>query len=94
MLHEPANTTNMVDKAADYKASLGLKLFAVYGIIYLGFILINVLKPALMKMEILFGVNLAIVYGFSLIIIAVVMGLIYNHFCTVKENEMNKEEVA
>lgn len=94
MLHAPANNTDVVDKAIDYKASLGLKLFAVYGVIYLGFILINVLKPSLMKTEALFGVNLAIVYGFTLIIVAIVMGLVYNAFCTKKENEMNKEEAA
>ena len=94
MLHEPANNSDVVDNAAEYKASLGLKLFALYGAIYLGFILINVLKPELMKTEALFGVNLAIIYGFGLIILAVVMGLIYNYVCTKKEDEMNKEEAA
>ena len=94
MLHEPANNNDVVDNAAEYKATLGLKLFALYGVIYLGFILINVLKPELMKTEVLLGVNLAIIYGFVLIILAVVMGLIYNYVCTKKEDEMNKEEVA
>jgi uncharacterized membrane protein (DUF485 family) len=92
MLHEPANIDTTVDKAADYKASLGLKLFALYGVIYLGFILINVFKPELMKIKTLFGLNLATFYGFSLIIIAVVMGLIYNSLCTKKEDQMNKVE--
>ena len=94
MLNEPANNTDVVDNAINYKAKLGLKLFAVYGIFYLGFILINVLKPSFMKTEVLFGVNLAIIYGFTLIIVAIVMGLIYNAICTKKENEMNKEEAA
>ena len=94
MLHEPANNNNVVDKAAVYKASLGLKLFAFYGVIYLGFILVNVLNPEFMKTEVLFGVNLAIIYGFTLIILAIVMGLIYNYICTKKEDEMNKEEAA
>ena len=92
MLHEPANNTDVVDNAVGYKAKLGLKLFAVYGVIYLGFILINILNPTLMKTEVLFGVNLAITYGFGLIIVAVVMGLLYNFFCTRKEDELNKEE--
>ena len=94
MMHEPANNTDVVDNAAGYKSSLGLKLFALYGAIYLGFILINVINPDLMKTETLFGLNLATFYGFSLIIIAVVMGLIYNHLCTKKEDELNKEDVA
>jgi len=94
MLHEPSNRETTVDYAAAYKASLGLKLFALYGVIYLGFILINVLKPELMKMETVLGLNLAILYGFGLIIIAVVMGLIYNRLCTKKEDKLNHGEVA
>jgi uncharacterized membrane protein (DUF485 family) len=38
------------------------------------------------------GLNLAFVYGMGLIVLAAVMGLIYNYFCTKFENEMNKEE--
>ncbi len=94
MLHEPAKRDTTVDHAAAYKASLGLKLFALYGVIYLGFILINVLKPELMKIETVLGLNLAILYGFGLIIIAVVMGLIYNRLCTKKEDKLNHGEVA
>jgi uncharacterized membrane protein (DUF485 family) len=94
MLHEPANNNDVVDNDINYKATLGLKLFAAYGVFYLGFILINVLKPSFMKTEVLFGVNLAIIYGFTLIIVAIAMGLIYNAICTKKENEMNKQEAA
>jgi uncharacterized membrane protein (DUF485 family) len=36
------------------------------------------------------GLNLAIVYGFGLIVLAIIMGLIYNHLCTKKEDELNK----
>ena len=69
-------------------------LIAVALAFYLGFILINVLNPQMMKTEVLFGTNLAIVYGFGLIIVAVIMGLIYNRCCTKKEDELNKEEDA
>ena len=36
------------------------------------------------------GLNLAITYGFFLIILAVVLGVVYNMMCTAKEKELNK----
>jgi uncharacterized membrane protein (DUF485 family) len=48
----------------------------------------------LLGIEFLAGQNLAIVYGMGLIILAAVMGLIYNYFCTRYENELNKEEAS
>lgn len=76
------------DNAAEAKSRLGLILFAVYSIIYAGFVLINTLLPKAMGMPIL-GVNLAVVYGVGLIVLAIVMGLIYNAICTRYERELN-----
>ncbi|NTV77604.1 MAG: AAA family ATPase, partial [Clostridiales bacterium] len=36
------------------------------------------------------GQNLAIIYGFGLILLAIIMGFIYNYICTQMENEINK----
>jgi uncharacterized membrane protein (DUF485 family) len=58
----------------------------------MGFVGIAVFATEVMKTPVLAGVNLAIVYGVALIVFAIVLGLIYNHACTKKENEMNKEE--
>ncbi|MDA3851969.1 MAG: DUF485 domain-containing protein [Spirochaetaceae bacterium] len=91
MDHGPAIQSGP-DKASSYKSKLGVRMFIVYGIVYLGFILINTLKPKLMAVEVLFGLNLAVVYGFSLIFLAIILGLIYNYLCTKKEDELNKEE--
>ena len=44
-----------------------------------------------MEKELFGGLNLAIVYGFGLIIFAIVLGLIYNYVCTKKEVELNTE---
>jgi uncharacterized membrane protein (DUF485 family) len=89
MLHEPAPQNSAPDHASDRKAKLGLKLFAFYCLVYAGFVAINVLRPQWMKTEVVLGLNLAVVYGFSLIILAVVMGLIYNLICTRMEDEMS-----
>lgn len=90
MLHEPAAQAG-TDHAAEYKKSLGVKIFIVYALIYAGFVAINVIDPVMMEIEILFGLNLAIVYGFGLIIIALVMALIYNAMCNKKESELNTD---
>jgi uncharacterized membrane protein (DUF485 family) len=45
-----------------------------------------------MGFELLGGQNIAIVYGFGLIVLAIVMGFIYNYFCTRMENKMHKNQ--
>ena len=93
MLHEPAVKTGK-DAASDWKAALGIKLFWLYCVIYMGFVGIAVFSPESMKTELLAGTNLAIIYGMALIIFAIVLGLIYNYLCTKKEDEMNKDVEA
>jgi uncharacterized membrane protein (DUF485 family) len=89
MLHEPSVNIG-TDNAAPKKAKLGVILFIFYTLIYAGFVVIGLTKPELMGMESMGGQNLAIVYGFGLIVLAIVMGFIYNFFCTRMENKMNK----
>ena len=91
MLHEPAAQC-VEDDAVSYKTRLGVYLFILYTIIYVGFVLINLVKPLMMESIIIFGLNLAVVYGFSLIIIALIMALIYNSMCAAKEKALNLEE--
>ncbi len=90
MLHEPTNVIE-TDNAAPKKAKLGVILFIAYTLIYSGFVLIGLTKPELMGLELIGGQNIAIIYGFGLIILAIVMGFIYNYFCTRMENKMNKK---
>jgi len=91
MLHEPA-VRQEKDNASDWKAKLGIKLFWLYCIIYMGFVGVAVFAPNLMKTPVLAGTNLAIVYGLVLIVFAVLLGLVYNHVCTKKENEMSSKQ--
>ena len=81
-----------VDHAQKKKAKLGITLFIVYSIIYAAFVAIGVLDYTIMGNIVLGNQNLAVVYGFGLILLAIVMGLIYNWICTKYENELNKEE--
>lgn len=89
MLHQPASDRG-TDEAAEKKSKLGVILFFVYTIIYSGFVFIGLTKPELMGLEIISGQNIAIIYGFGLIALAIIMGFIYNYFCTKLEDQMNK----
>jgi uncharacterized membrane protein (DUF485 family) len=91
MLHEPAEEHG-VDEAADYKKRLGLIMLAVYSAIYLAFIIINVVKPKIMGTIVVGGLNLAIIYGFALIVIALVLAIAYNWACTRHEKSFEGEE--
>jgi len=87
MLHEPAQDHGE-DPAASYKMRLGVYMFIAYAAFYAGFVIINVVNAKLMEMEVLLGLNLAVVYGLGLIVVALILALIYNHLCTSKENSL------
>ena len=93
MLHEPAAKAEK-DNASDWKAKLGINLLLLYCLVYMGFVGIAVFATDAMKKPLFAGTNLAIIYGMGLIIFAIILGLVYNHFCTKKEEEMNNEEGA
>lgn len=60
---------------------LGLKLFMVYLVLYGGFVFLNTFSPARMELVVFAGLNLAIVYGFTLIIAAFLLAMIYGWMC-------------
>lgn len=62
-------------------ARLGLWLFVVYLVLYLGFVFLSAFSAQTMERPVIAGLNLAIVYGFGLIISALVMALIYGFLC-------------
>ncbi len=90
MLHEPAAQDESEDFAADYKSRIGIRLFIVYSVFFFSFVALNTFIPDVMGISVFLGLNLAIIFGFFLIIFAVVLGLIYNVMCTAKERELNK----
>lgn len=87
MFHEPAQKSGK-DPASVYKSRIGNWMFLVYALIYVGFVGISITSPTLMEAEVLFGLNLAVVYGFFLIVFALVLALVYNHLCGKKEAEL------
>ncbi len=87
MLHEPAAKMGK-DPAAAYKTRLGIRMFTAYALCYVGFVVINLAKPTLMEEIVLAGLNLATVYGFGLIVLALVMAVTYNGMCTAREKAL------
>ena len=90
MLHEPAQESGP-DNAIEYKMRLGIYMFISYALVYAGFVIINISNAVLMEKTILLGLNLAVVYGFGLIILALVLALIYSMMCSKKEAELNPQ---
>lgn len=69
----PPQDTSHIER----NARLGLWLFGLYLLLYGGFVGISAFRPQAMDVVVVAGVNLAIVYGFGLIVAAIVLALIY-----------------
>ncbi len=91
MLHKPAIEIG-ADEAAPHKAKLGIIMFVCYLVIYAGFVVIGVLSPSTLGVSAIGGLNLAFVYGMGLIVLAIIMGLIYNYFCTRFEHRLERKD--
>ena len=95
MAHGPA-TEWKTEKSEGFKTKLGLIMFAIYVPMYLIFVFICVFNQKLMAMDV-GSLNLAIVYGFFLIVLAIIQALIYNYICSKREKmdqELDKREVG
>lgn len=64
--HEPRSATR-----------IGLTLFALYLAFYAGFVLLNAAAPDAMEATPIAGLNVAVLYGFGLIVAAFVLALVY-----------------
>lgn len=72
-------------------ARYGLILFTIYLLFYGGFVLLNAFAPAIMEKQPFAGINLAILYGFGLIIVALVLSLIYGWICSLPYNREDEQ---
>ena len=76
----------------NHNGRVGLVLFGVYVILYVGFVLLNAFAPEVMEITPLAGVNLAVLYGFGLIVAAVMVAIIYGWISKYNEVQPNKED--
>jgi len=71
---------------------IGLILFFLYLLLYGGFVLLNTFSPETMEATPMAGVNVAILYGFGLIIFAFLLALIYGVLCRPEEHLNSLED--
>ena len=69
------------ERTAARNARYGLVLFALYLLLYGGFVLLNAFDPSLMETTPFAGVNLAVLYGLGLIAAALLLALVYGWLC-------------
>ncbi len=73
-------------------ARIGLILFAVYLALYGGFVYLSAFQAEAMESTPLAGLNLAVLYGFGLIIAALVLALVYGWLCRESGSEGSSQE--
>ena len=73
-------------------ARTGLILFVIYLAFYLGFVFLNAFSPETMRATPIEGVNLAIIYGFALIVAAFVMAILYGFLCKTEAAEDDTQD--
>ena len=67
-------------RTIDRNARVGMVLFVIYVIFYAGFVAICAFSFKTMQTEV-GGVNLAIIYGFGLIFLALLLAVVYMLIC-------------
>jgi len=91
VFHEPAAPSGK-EYAVEYKTRLGVWMFIFYSLLYIGFVAINLSSPELMSSIVFAGLNLATVYGFGLIIFALIQALIYSAMCGKQERLLKSSD--
>jgi len=75
-----------------YNARVGLVLFVIYLVFYGGFVLLSAFAPEMMETTPVAGVNLAILYGFGLIVAALLLAVVYGLMCKTEKASASREE--
>lgn len=70
---------------ASRNARYGFVLFTVYLVIYGGFVIACAFWPALMERVPVAGLNVATLYGFGLIVVALLLAALYGWLCRAPE---------
>ena len=73
-------------------ARVGMWLFLLYSLFYAMFVLTNAFAPRLMEATPLAGLNLALLSGFGLIVLAFVIALIYGFIARNIHEDISKDD--
>lgn len=78
---------------ARHNARLGLVLFGIYALCYAAFVLTNAFAAGVMEQQPVAGINLAVLSGFGLIVLALMLALVYG-FAAKNASPTDDEETA
>lgn len=84
------NTSEEKESLTKRKSTLGIRLFFIYLVCYAGFVAIGVFEYELLAIQVLGGLNLALAYGIGLIVFAIILGIVYNYYCSKYEDEVEQ----
>lgn len=75
-------------------ARIGMRLFLFYALFYAAFVLTNAFAPTVMEVTPFAGVNLAILSGFGLILLALIVALVYGYVARNVHSDISKETIS
>ncbi len=78
-----ADLTTAATAARKQNMQLGLSLFALYTALYGAFVLTSAFYPDVMEIRPGGGLNLALLWGFGLIVVAILLSFVYGMFSRV-----------
>lgn len=84
----------MSDSMQDANARLGIRLFFIYAAYYFAYVLVNAFAAHWAEWKPIAGLNLAILWGFSLIGFAFLMALVYGYICNLNDKAVSEERVG
>lgn len=73
------------------KSRIGIRMTLIYSVIYAGFMFLSVFRPLWMDSTVLLGLNLAVIYGTGLILLAIFFAVLYNQLCRKPGPEKRKQ---
>ncbi len=79
-----SNRSNARESLLDsevFNQRIGLRLFALYSVFYGGFVFVNAFAADWSDWEPIEGLNLAVLWGFALILLALLLAMIYGAVC-------------
>lgn len=74
-----------------HKIKIGIRMTLLYSLIYAGYMILSVFRPVWMESRAILGLNLAVVYGMGLILLAIVFAIVYNQLCK-QPSSIEKED--
>ena len=93
-ISSPTPVDNEMEKISARNARYGMVLFLVYLAVYSVYVVLNAFKPMVMDAVPLLGVNLAVLFGLGLIVLALVLALVYAWLCRSARNRSNESSGA